>query len=40
MFKKYVIYATWFPLEREKEKLRILERSFSDNSSNSRPILF
>jgi hypothetical protein len=24
MFKKYVIYAAWFPLEHEKEKLRML----------------
>ena len=24
MFKKYVIYAAWFPLELQKEKLRML----------------
>ena len=24
MFKKYVFYAAWFPLEHEKEKLRML----------------
>jgi len=24
MFKKYVFYAAWFPLEHEKEELRML----------------
>tara|TARA_R100000329_G_C7543280_1_gene191832 strand:+ start:316 stop:477 length:162 start_codon:yes stop_codon:yes gene_type:complete len=24
MFKKYVFYAAWFPLELQKEKLRML----------------